>query len=125
MAGKSFLAVHRTWEDWLGIGLGCLIAISPWIAGETGTWAVTLNAVLVGVVIVCLAAFELVDLRRWEEIGAFLVGLWLIASPYVLGYSGALRIWHLVLGAAVVVLAMVEYWQDWSLSEDELARRGR
>ena len=37
----------------------------------------------------------------------------LIASPFVFGYSGALRSWHIALGALVVLLALFELWQDW------------
>jgi hypothetical protein len=32
--------------------------------------------------------------------------------------------WHFVLGAIVVLLAAVELWQDWRLSDQELARHG-
>jgi hypothetical protein len=49
-------------------------------------------------------------------------GLWLIASPFIFGYAeaGALRYWHFVLGAAVVLLAMLELRQDWKLNAAEL-----
>jgi hypothetical protein len=43
------------------------------------------------------------------------------------GYAeaGALRYWHILFGALVVVLATVELWQDWRLSDKELARHGQ
>jgi hypothetical protein len=33
-------------------------------------------------------------------------------SPFVFEYGGELRLWHLVLGALVLVFAAVEFWQE-------------
>jgi len=55
----------------------------------------------------------MVSLRRWEETIETLCGVWLIASPFVFGYSGTLRSWHIALGVLVVLLAVLELWQDW------------
>jgi hypothetical protein len=127
MAGIRFFGIHRTWEDWAGIVLGVLIGLSPWLAGMQDLQAASLNAAAVGLLVLVLSAFELVDLHRSEEVGEIALGLWLIASPFVFGYAdgGALMIWHVALGALVVVLAAVELWQDWSLSDQELARHGQ
>jgi hypothetical protein len=38
--------------------------------------------------------------------------LWLIASPFWLDYGGVLRITHIVIGAFVVILAIIELCQD-------------
>ena len=60
-----------------------------------------------------LAAFELVDLHRWEEELELFVGLCLIASPFALGYAtGGLFVWHLVLGISAILLTDFELWQD-------------
>ncbi len=120
------LTVHRNWEDWIGMLAGLLVGLSPWLSGQMGSQAMMVNAIFVGVLVFVLAELELADLHRWEEIGEIVVGTWLIASPFVFGYSaaGPLRSWHFILGAAVIALASVELWQDWSLRSDELARHG-
>jgi hypothetical protein len=71
-----------------------------------------------------LAQLEYVSLHRWEEVGSLLLGLWLIASPFVLGYSAdqALQAWHILLGALVAIVGALQLWQDWNLSEQELAK---
>jgi hypothetical protein len=127
MAGAAFLKQHREWEDWAGIGLGILIGLTPWLAGELQSEVVTLNATLIGVLVLALAAFEFVDLRRWEEVAELACGAWLAASPLVLGYAwaGQLRFWHFALGAVVAVLAVLELWQDWRLGPKELAKHGQ
>jgi SPW repeat-containing protein len=126
MAGIRLFDVHRAWEDYAGIILGVLIGLSPLLTGDQVKLLATGNAVAMGVMVVALATFELVDLNRSEEVGEILSALWLIASPFVLNYADSqLAIWHFVLGVAVVFLASLELWQDWSLTERELMRHGR
>jgi O-antigen/teichoic acid export membrane protein len=124
MAGIRLFNVHRTWEDYVGMVLGVVIGLSPWLAGQTDHEAALWNAAAVGALVLALAMFELVDLHRSEEYGELALGLWLIASPFTFGYGGALMVWHFALGAIVVLLAILELWQDWRLSDKELARHG-
>ncbi|UPJ53216.1 SPW repeat protein [Bradyrhizobium sp. 200] len=129
MSGFGFFNKHRTWEDWFGMLLGVLIVVSPWFPfsshdvmdAERST--MILNTFVVGMLVFGLAQLEYVALQRWEEVGAIVLGLWLIASPFVLGYSGddILRAWHIALGAIVVLLGALQLWQDWRLSDQELA----
>ncbi|NJM35294.1 MAG: hypothetical protein HC850_11940 [Rhodomicrobium sp.] len=109
------------------MGLGILIGFTPWLAGEAGDNAVLMNTILIGVLVLSLSGFELVQLRRWEEIAEIACGVWLIALPYIYGYSGAgaLRYWHFALGGIVVLLAVIELWQDWRASDESLAHHGR
>jgi hypothetical protein len=48
-------------------------------------------------------------------------------SPFAFGYAdaGMLRYWHFTLGAAVALLEAAELWQDWKLSNHELAQHGQ
>lgn len=127
MLDIQFFKVHRTWEDWFGLVLAVLIGLSPWLAGQQDHPAVIWNAILLGLLVLALSAFEFVDLHRWEETGEAVCGLWLIASPFSFGYAddGMLRYWHFTLGAVVVLLALAEIWQDWRLSAKQLAQHGQ
>ena len=126
MASIRLFDIHRTWEDYAGMILGVLIGLSPWLTGGDEKPLAMANAVAVGVMVLALAAFELVDLHRSEEVGEIVLALWLIASPFILNYvESPLAIWHFVLGAVVALLAGLELWQDWSLTERELIRHGR
>jgi len=127
MSGIRFLNIHRPWEDWIIMLIGVLIGISPWLAEQQGDQVVMWNAVLVGALVLGLAQLEYVSLQRWEEPCEIVLGLWLIASPFTFGYAeaDALRYWHFVLGAIVALLAALELWQDWKLSNSELAQHGQ
>jgi hypothetical protein len=126
MSGIRFFNIHRPWEDWVSMLIGVLIAFSPWIPEQQHDQAVMWNAVLVGALVLGLAQLEYVSLHRWEAIGEIACGLWLMASPFTFGYAeaGTLRYWHFALGAIVALLAALELWQDWSLSDEELAQHG-
>ncbi len=109
---KHWYAEHRSWEDYLSAGFGVLAVLSPTVLAEHATTAMIVNAGAVGVLIVALAVLELMSLERWEELLEMACGAWLAASPFLFGYGGTLRTLHVVLGAAVAVLAVIELWQD-------------
>jgi hypothetical protein len=134
MSDFRFFNTHRTWEDWCGMLLGLLIVLSPWFPTQTSHELVTadrsnviLNTVTVGIVVFGLAQLEYIALQRWQEVAEIVLGLWLIASPYVFGYfdDGLLRFWHSSLGGLVVLLAALQLWQDWELSDQELLKHGQ
>jgi hypothetical protein len=124
MAGIRLFNVHYVWEDCVSMGLGALIVLTSWTVGDVGSHTAAINAVMVGILVLALGAAEFLDLHRWEEGLETACGLWLIASPFIFGYAdaGTLRYWHFVLGAAVVLLAVLELRQDWKLSSAELTR---
>src|SRR5215475_5240517 len=119
MSDFGFFHTHRTWEDWCGMLLGLLIALSPWFptqqgheAADAGRSLVILNTVMVGIIVFGLAQLEYVSLQRWEQVAAIVAGLWLILSPYFFGYhvDGLVRFWHSGLGALVVLLSTLQLW---------------
>jgi hypothetical protein len=125
-AVTRFFTIHRPWEDWLGMLSGLLIALSPWFAQEHDHRTAVANAFMIGVFVFFLAQLEYVVLQRWEEIAEAGLGIWLAISPYVFGYSldGTLRYWHSSLGGIVILLAALKLWQDWELSDEDLASHG-
>src|SRR6202022_2857319 len=125
MSGFGFFRTHRTGEDWCGMLLGVMIVLSPWFPkqavdglSDADRSILIINQVTFGLVVVGLAQLPYVALQRWEEVAEIFLGLWLIASPYVFGYSsdGLLRFWHSSLGGLVVLLAALQLWQEWDLN---------
>jgi ABC-type branched-subunit amino acid transport system permease subunit len=134
MSDFRYFETHRTWEDWLGMLLGVLIVLSPWFPTQASHEIVDasrsyviLNTFVVGIIVFGLAQLEYVSLRRWEEVAGIVFGLWLIASPYMFGYSGdgMLRFYHSTLGSLVLLLAALQLWQDWDLSDQDMLKHGQ
>jgi len=114
IANLNVLKVHRGWEDWLLIGLGGLLLLSPVLVLGEMPPPVLYSALSMGVVIMVMALFEIALKGRWEEIIQFAVGVWLGTSVFVLDYGVAsdLRILHFAIGALVALMAAFEFWQD-------------
>jgi hypothetical protein len=112
------------WQDWTSFALGLWLAISPWVAGFSQHEAPTANAAFLGLVIALAAHFECTFdecTMEWLNVAA---GAWLVAAPFVLGFS------HLPLAAAnsIAVGALImalsasalsldkeigKWWQEW------------
>ena len=77
------------WEDWSGVALGLWLLLSPWILGYSESSAATMNALFLGATLVFLEQLNLdmhEDLEEWMDIVA---GVWLVASPLVVGFTNA------------------------------------
>jgi hypothetical protein len=75
------------WEDWLGVALGIWLLISPWTLGYAESSGATMNALFLGATLVFLEQLNLdmhEDLEEWMDIVA---GVWLVASPLVVGFT--------------------------------------
>jgi hypothetical protein len=91
--------------------LGAILFLSPWMFGFDAARA-SGNAHISGIVIAVLAVAALAAFATWEEWLNLVVGLWALVSPWVLGFEGAttaMRV-HVVIGAAVAILAAIELW---------------
>jgi hypothetical protein len=114
MAEWNLRSTRRGWNDWLGIVLGILIALAPWIVEEVANSPAVANAAIAGLIVMVLAEADLVNFRRWIEVCQLLAGAWVAASPFVFGYatSGSLRILHIIAGIAVAALSILELQQN-------------
>jgi len=90
--------------------LGAVLFLSPWMFGFDAGRA-SENANIAGIAIVALAIAALAAFAIWEEWLNLIVGLWTLVSPWVLGFQGTTAMTvHLVIGAAVAIIAAIELW---------------
>jgi hypothetical protein len=96
--------------DVANLVLGAILFFSPWIFGfDAGK--VSQNATIAGLVIAIIAIAALAAFAVWEEWLNLIVGLWTLVSPWMLGFQGTTAMTvHVLIGAAVAVLAAVEIW---------------
>src|SRR5918911_1024656 len=98
------------YADALIIVVGLWLILAAFVLGFTGITSALWNSVIVGVAILVIAAIRIFsESERWYWLSwlAFLLGLWLIASPFILGYDGQLRpmLSDVLAGIAVVFLS--------------------
>jgi hypothetical protein len=100
------------WEDWLGIALGAWMLASPWVLGYSDQDAATMNALVMGTILVLEELLELGVHETAEEWIDLVSGLWLMVSPAVLGFASmtAASVNAIVVGVLTVLFAA------WALS---------
>lgn len=77
----------KHWQDPLNALIGVGVILSPWILGFQGEQVVMANAVVIGLALIAVSLGAIFVPRAWEEWTEGALGLWLIASPWALGFS--------------------------------------
>jgi hypothetical protein len=87
--------------------LGFWLAVSPWVLSYAGETTPAWNAHAVGVIIAVAALAALLAFQKWEEWVNIALGAWLIASPFVLGFTANIAAMsnQLIVGLLVGLLA--------------------
>src|SRR5262249_48145112 len=108
------------WEDWIGLALGAWLLVSPWVLGFSDQAAPTMNALIMGSILVLDEMLELAVHELAEEWLDLVAGLWLMISPLVLGFANQpAASWNTV---AVGVLTVL--FAAWAMSplDEKLGR---
>ncbi len=114
MASDANDVTTRRWQDQLILLLGLWLLVSPWaFVYPTGSPQMT-NAIVSGLVIAVLAAFDLYKTYFWAVALNLLLGLWVAVSPWVLRVAQQREVlWNeVIIGLAVAVLALWELRAD-------------
>ena len=99
--------------QFMKLGLAGLLLFSPWIYGFGSAPAAAPDAWICGTLIGFSSLWGLALYRGWEEWVGLPVGLWLLLSPWLLGFHhavlAAMRV-DVTIGMAVVVIALAHLW---------------
>ena len=80
----------RRWVDWVNVGLGVWLIALPWLLTATvGDTPADWSSWSVGAAIVTVAFFAMYKSAVWGDAVGVTLGLWLIASPWMLGFASA------------------------------------
>lgn len=104
---------NKRWQDWATLVAGLWFAVAPWVLGHGDASTVVLyNALAVGVALVFFSAGALARPQTLEEVVDFLIGAWIVALPWVLGYDTMrdLTVNAVVVGLIVASVAGVAGW---------------
>jgi hypothetical protein len=96
--------MQQRWQDWVGLVLGIVLVLSPWLVGFADMMAAAASAWVIGIAAVILFGVSLwkPEQQRLEWANLVLAVL-LILSPFVLGFAGmAGAAWtHWILGSLI------------------------
>lgn len=100
--------VTAAWQDAVNLVLGIWLAVSPYVLSFADQTTPAWNAHVVGIVILALVAAAIWAFQKWEEWINAALGLWLVVSPWLLGFSGLTApLWNqIVVGILVGGLAI-------------------
>ncbi len=112
----------KRWQDWGNLLLGAWLFVSPWVMQypadmPSASW----NAHLLGAAIVIFAAFAVSMPRVWEEGLNIILGIWMIISPWVLGFAS----YRNVTTNAVIVGILVTAFAAWAMTHDKSFEKWR
>ena len=104
----------KRWQAQVILLLGLWLIVSPWAFSYPEGSPQMLNALVSGLVIAVLAAFDLYKTYFWAVVVNLLVGVWVAVSPWVLRLADQrVVMWNeLIVGIAVVILALWELRTD-------------
>ena len=102
----------KTAQDWINLVLAVCLFISPWAIGFVTEATPAWNAWIVGIVLGALAIATLSVFAEWEEWVNMVLGLWLVVSPWLLGFAANVNaMWtHVVMGVLVVGASAWAVW---------------
>jgi hypothetical protein len=94
---------------------GIWVLISPWILAFSGVYSADWNNVIIGTAVLLLAASRLWwSQGTWASWVNLILGIWLIISPYALGFAGysTPTTNNIIFGIVVGILAL---WSAYSM----------
>lgn len=99
----------KHWQGPVNALLGAWLALSPWVLGFQDQMAPMANGVVVGLALIAAALGAYFLPRVWEEWTEGVLGLWMVASPWVLGFSA---LHNATVNAVLsgIVVALLSLW---------------
>jgi hypothetical protein len=105
----------KHWQDPVNALLGAWLILSPWAGGFAGDTTALFGLAATGVLLLAVALGATFVPKAWEEWVEAALGVWLMASPWILGFAGVQLALQTALftGLAVTVLSL------WVLGTDD------
>src|SRR5262245_2403819 len=90
--------------------LALFLFISPWLFAFVHG-ALRIDTLVGGAIVAVISCVALFAFRKWEEWIICGIGLWIAASPWILGFQRTAGMFiNLVVGLLIAYLALLELW---------------
>lgn len=111
MTTKNQQPMH--WQDGVGWGLALWLILSPWILEFASDATAMRTTVGFGFALLVIEVLALTAFRTWEEWINAVIGIALIAAPFVQKFVAKPAVYNAVIvGAVIVLLALTELRQE-------------
>ena len=105
--------------DLYNLVLAGILFISPWFFPKA-SGAARVDLWLSSAAIVCLSLAAILAFSSWEEWANLVLSLWLIVSPYLLGFAHTRAMHYAVgIGLAIAFFTLLELWLRHEAAERE------
>lgn len=105
----------KHWQDPVNAVLGVALVVSPWVLDYSSETIATSNAVVIGLALVAAALGAMLAPKAWEEWTEAVFGLWMVISPWMLGYSHVQTAMYVAVGVGLIVVLLAL----WTLATDK------
>jgi len=111
-AMKLVFSAPKEWENWLSLGFGVWLLLSPWLLQFGHDEIAVTNALVIGFLIIVAEIFSFSALGALEELIDLILGLWLLVSPWILSVSSpAAEVNFIIVGLLALALSIYELWE--------------
>ena len=115
----------KHWQDPANAVIGAWLVMSPWVLGFQNSSPALSNSLIIGMALLATALGAIFLPNAWEEWTEVGLGVWMMLSPWMFGFSNlgaatlnALVSGQLILGLALWVLGIDK---DWGFGHDRPA----
>lgn len=105
----------KHWQDVVNALLGIGVILSPWALGFQDMRMAMASMVITGVALIAAALGAIFVPRAWEEWTEGALGLWMVVSPWALGFSTHRNAMLTAVTMGIVIAALAL----WTLMTDE------
>ena len=106
--------ISKYWRNLATVLAGVWLLLSPWSMKYNDMSYATLSAVIVGIALILSEVVAYVRPGAWEELVDLILGAYLVASPYILGFDKTIKVSDnmAMIGVVVIGLAIVGLMDD-------------
>lgn len=97
----------QRWQDWVNLILSVWLFLSPFFGFEALTHVASWNSFIFGIAVFVVSVIALITPKIWEEWVNGIIGLWLIASPFIFVFSSHQAAWNVVVIGILIFISAV------------------
>ena len=100
---------RETVLDAYNLALGAFLFVAPWLF-SFGNGTARAEDWTGGALVIAISGAAILAFAEWEEWANLILGLWLLASPWALGFGHTAMRVHVAVGIMIAFISALELW---------------